>query len=501
MTGMNRAGGILVSIALFLTSAVGCSSKRGLPDSPGPFRRYTEEIVMHSDILGTDIKFGVLLPESYRDEADRRYPVVYMLHGYGDTHLSWNGKYLHANTRIQALEGKGLSEMIYIFPAGYNSYYCNFYNGKYNYMDMFTKELVPYVDKSFRTRADRGHRALTGYSMGGFGAMILALKHPELFSCSAPLSMSFRTDAQYMTEPGSGWDGQWGRIFGGVGQYGPARLTDYYLAHNPYRQFCDANRAGLESVRWFFTCGDDEEQLLIANDSLHVILRDRHFAHEFRVADGAHTSAYWMDALNEVLPWMDFCMNGAGNWPECSRVNYSRQEISVGEDGCVQSALFASEDNGTGVFFFHEGLTDRAIEDAMAVAYTPNTKANFVYLPCDLTKKSAPEWLDFYGKKYLIPSKAAVAFGDAGTDAVALRDEFVWTLLVDASVPEFETTAGQRWYFAQTDDSDFYAGMAALYRSCKKTGAMFEYRVIDGSGNAAEDRLRALSKLRPYLSY
>ena len=76
-------------------------------------------------------------------------------------------------------------------------------------MDMFVQELVPHVDKSFRTIADRAHRALTGYSMGGFGAMILAEKHPELFSCSAPLSMSFRTDAQYMTESGSGWDGQW----------------------------------------------------------------------------------------------------------------------------------------------------------------------------------------------------------------------------------------------------------------------------------------------------
>ena len=107
------------------------------------------------------------------DDADRRYPVVYMLHGYGDNHTSWNGNYLHANARIQALEKNGLSEMIYIFPAGYNSYYCNYYNGKYNYMDMFVQELVPHVDKSFRTIADRAHRALTGYSMGGFGAMIV----------------------------------------------------------------------------------------------------------------------------------------------------------------------------------------------------------------------------------------------------------------------------------------------------------------------------------------
>lgn len=501
MIKMNRFNGIFFLLALLFSSAVGCSSKRILPDNPGPFERYTPEIVLHSEILGKDVKFGVLLPESYRDDADRRYPVVYMLHGYGDNHMSWNGKYLHANARIQALEKNGLSEMIYIFPAGYNSYYCNYYNGKYNYMDMFVKELVPHVDKSFRTVADREHRALTGYSMGGFGAMVLAEKHPELFSCSAPLSMSFRTDAQYMTEPGSGWDGQWGRIFGGVGQFGTDRLTDYYLDHNPYRQFCDANRTQLETVKWFFTCGDDEEQLLIANDSLHVILRDRSFAHEFRVENGAHTSSYWMDALNEVLPWMDCCMNGATSWPECSRAGYSKQAVSFEEDGSLKSSLFASEGNGTGVFFFYKGLSEQEVKEAMSVVYTPSTKANFIYLPCDLSKKSAEEWIRIYTDKYTISSRAVVAFGETGEDAVALRNDFVWIVLADASVPEFVTEKGQRWYFAQTDDSPFYPEMDNLYRSCKQSGATFEYRVIDGSGNATEDRLRELSKLRHYMTY
>ena len=117
MIKMNRLNGILFLLALLFISTMGCSSKRILPDHLGPFQRYTQEIVMHSDILGTDVKFGVLLPESYRDDADRRYPVVYMLHGYGDNHTSWNGNYLHANARIQALEKNGLSEMILLLSA------------------------------------------------------------------------------------------------------------------------------------------------------------------------------------------------------------------------------------------------------------------------------------------------------------------------------------------------------------------------------------------------
>lgn len=98
-------------------------------------------------------------------------------------------------------------------------------------------------------------------------------------------------------------------------------------------------------------------------------------------------------------------------------------------------------------------------------------------------------------------SKAVVAFREAGEDAVELRNNFVWIALADAFVPEFETEEDQKWYFAQTDDSPFYLGMDNLYRSCKRSGATFEYRVIDGSGNAAEDRLRELSKLKSYLTY
>lgn len=501
MIRMNKLSRILFSIALLLTSAVGCSSKRVLPDNPGPFQRYTEDLVMHSEILGTDIKFCVLLPESYRDDSSRSYPVVYMLHGYGDNHNSWNGKYLHANTKIQSLESKGLSEMIYVFPEGFTSYYCNYYNGKYNYMDMFVNEFVPYVDKSFRTVADKEHRALTGYSMGGFGAMVLAEKHPEVFGCSAPLSMSFRTDAQYMTESAGGWDGQWGKIFGGIGQYGQARLTDYYLAHNPYRQFCNANRDALESVHWFFTCGDDEEQLLVANDSLHVILRDRDFRHEFRVANGAHTSSYWMEALNEVLPWMDFCMNGAGNWPECSRTTYTKNDISVDSEGCVCSSLFSSDGKGMGVFFFHNGLTSQEIVDAMSVVYTPDTKAAFIYLPCDLRQKSVSDWINYYSGKFELTGKVAVAFGDAGESAVSLRTMFSYMMFADASTGLFETEAGEKFYFAQTDDSAYYHDMDNLYRSCKRSGAVYEYRVIDASCNAEEDRLRELSLLRNYMTY
>lgn len=505
MKRMKTISYLAVICVLAVVNAVGCSSKPYLPEEKGEFRRYQPETsVLHSAILSRDVRFAVLLPADYRENTSRRYPVVYMLHGYGDNYTSWNGRYLHANERIESLEKNGtIGDMIYVFPDGYTSYYCNTFNGMTRYMDMFVEELVPLVDKSFRTIADRGHRALTGYSMGGFGAMVLALKHPELFSCSAPLSMSFRTDAQYMTESAGGWDGQWGRIFGGVGLYGPDRLTDWYKAHNPYRQFCDANRESLSTVNWFLTCGDDEEQLLIANDSLHVILRDRNFVHEFRISNGAHTSSYWMDALNEVLPWMDHCMNGATAWPECSRVSISESSPAFNEDGSAFSSAFtASGHSGQGVLFFHEGLSDTELRALMSAAWSENTRLSFAFFPCNLEEKSAAEWISALSGEYDFTSLVAFAFGeDAGKQVSALHDSFAMLAFINAPALGFEADQSRRYYFVQTDESAFYDSMAALYRSCKRNSAVFEYRTIDASADAATDRLRMVSRVKAYIRY
>ncbi|MGM9735213.1 MAG: alpha/beta hydrolase [Candidatus Cryptobacteroides sp.] len=498
---MNRIPYIFILLSLLAASAVGCGSKTVLPE-PGPFQRYTENCVMHSSVLGRDVEYAVLLPRNYRDDVGKSYPVVYMLHGYGDNHTSWNGKYLHAKERIEALEDAGMiGEMIYVFPDGYTSYYCNYYTGKFDYMDMFVTELVPLVDRSFRTVADRDHRALTGYSMGGFGAMVLAMKHPEVFSCSAPLSMSFRTDAQYMTESAGGWDGQWGSIFGGVGLYGQDRLTPWYIAHNPYRQFNDENRTALSSVHWFFTCGDDEEQLLVANDSLHVILRDRSFAHEYRVANGAHTSSYWMDALNEVLPWMDHYLNGSDMWPECSRVSCSPATVGFEEDGTAISSSFKENGGGQGVFWFHKGLPESFIRDAIGIAWTTSTKAMFIYLPCDLDVRSVPEWIEYWNGKYSLTTSMAVSIGEAGSEVSTHCGEFSSFVFIDSASEIPEADSSNTYFIALTDESPYYTGADNLYRSCKRWGAGFEYRVIDASDDVSTDRLRCLSKIAPYISY
>lgn len=263
-------------------------------------KRIVEGLSMNSALLNQEIKYSIILPEDYYT-SKKTYPVVYLLHGLGDNESSWL-EYGRVSQAVDAaVKSKEIVPMIYVMPQGFRNYYVNDYAGKFPYMDMFVKELVPLIDQQYRTIADKEHRATMGYSMGGFGAFILPLKNPDVFTVSVPLSISVRTDQQYMTEDASGWDEQWGRLFGAVGETGEARLTDYYKAHSPFHLFNQKDLSAWKDLKLYIDNGDDEETLARSNEELHILLRDKNFPHEFRVRNGGHEFSYWRDALTNGL--------------------------------------------------------------------------------------------------------------------------------------------------------------------------------------------------------
>lgn len=476
-----------MSAAVATALLLGCACARGGADlppvDPGAFQRYSQDNVLQSEILGREVLYTIYFPKDYQTEREKRYSVVYMLHGYGDNNNSWNGNYLHANAQIDKLTAQGMSEMIYVFPQGFNSYYCNRYDGSFDYMDMFVEELMPLIDRSLRTIPDREHRAITGYSMGGFGAMALAEKHPELFSACAPLSMSVRTDTQYMEESQNGWNDQWGKIFGGVNQGGRGRITEYYRQHCPLH-YCNGNtRESLNTVRWYFICGDNEANLLFANDSLHCVLRNHGIAHEYRVVDGGHSSTVWNPALEEVLPLFDYYMNGnAALWsPDGKKVSWSAAETA--DDGTLASSAYKENGTGTAVYVAHSGLSDKAVKVALAEIIRPTAKAGHILLPCDLSVKSLDQWMSDWDAVYPHDKKMALAIGEAGQAVMqAPSGSFDKTFFINAETGETpQVTSGQKIYFAATENFPYYRDIFALYCASKRNGAEFEYRVSNSS--------------------
>src|SRR5512138_2989402 len=262
--------------------------------------RIMESLVMPSRILNQDVKFSVCLPVDYY-EVNQSFPVVYLLHGLGDDETAWLEYGRISQYADQELEKEEIVPMIFIMPQGFRTYYVNDYRRSFLYEDMFVKEMVPYIDSMFRTKADSRHRALMGYSMGGFGALVLHLKYPGIFGSTVPLSISVRTDDQYMTEDASGWNEQWGRLFGAEGLTGSDRIKDYYKAYSPFYIIPKISPSDYKNYRIYIDNGDKEETLCRSNEELHILMRNLGFPHEFRVREGGHSFSYWCSALPNAL--------------------------------------------------------------------------------------------------------------------------------------------------------------------------------------------------------
>lgn len=479
----------------------GCTKKRHLPDvDPTSFNRYSQNLSFTSNILGTEIKYSVYLPKTYVSNKEKRYPVVYMCHGYGDDNNSWDDSI----RSIDIAENNGAGEMIYVYPQAFNSYYCNRYDGSYNYMDMFVQELIPHIDATLRTIPEREQRFITGYSMGGFGAMVLAIKHPELFGASAPLSMSFRTDEMYMTESKDGWNLQWGSIFGGYDTTGPSRITEYYKAHCPIYQFSADNHAKLDKVHWYLTCGDDEERLLIANDTLHVIMRDNGYEHEFRVSDGAHTSSYWRSALLEVIPMFWYYAGGGEKWPGMAMETPVGNKVDFADDGSLASDSYKAEGTGTAVYIFYDGLSTDLLRKACLVLHRNIQGSKYILLPCDLSQKSVDEWIASWSHTHASNKQTAVAFREAGRKLFSKKSDFSKCVFINASVAtnpaNIKLDSSDNIAFVCTDKFPWYRDMNILYNVCKTQKTTYQYRVIKSSGKEENDLLRCADLAKVFIT-
>ncbi|MBI3855348.1 MAG: hypothetical protein HY293_06620 [Planctomycetes bacterium] len=140
-----------------------------------------EHGTLHSAAMDLDVGYNVFLPPGYK-ESTEKFPAAYFLHGMTGTERSDSG---FAGMVLQAIREKKIPPMIYVFPnGGYSSWYLDWAGGKVMVETMIVKELIPLIDRTYRTLGSREGRAVCGFSMGGYGAFHLAFKYPELF-CSA----------------------------------------------------------------------------------------------------------------------------------------------------------------------------------------------------------------------------------------------------------------------------------------------------------------------------
>lgn len=237
----------------------------------------------------------VYTPPSYGASPERRYPVLYLLHGKYGGETDWLQKgSAEATFDLMMMGDAGVPECIVIMPndGGYHhgTFYSDWYDGSGNYEQYIIDDLVCAVDDAFRTVPHRIGRAAAGLSMGGYGAVMLALRHPDLFGAGASLSGALGDLKSLSREEFARSD--FGRIFGPQRGGYAERYDIYALA---------ALRAGEgKQPRLYFDCGRDD-YLYGYNVKFDAHLSSIGYEHTFRSFPGDHTWPYWTEHLADAL--------------------------------------------------------------------------------------------------------------------------------------------------------------------------------------------------------
>ena len=172
--------------------------------SKGANEIYQKDLTVRSELMNTDVKYSIYLPESY--DGTKKYPVLYILHGYGGNNNDWlqdntgsiwaGGGTMPAYAREYA-EKTG-KELIIVAPDGGNNFYSDGFNGGPKYMSFFFQEFIPYIESTYAIKAEKKSRAIGGLSMGGYGSLYYGSLHPEMFcyvyACSAAVNVGGSAD-------------------------------------------------------------------------------------------------------------------------------------------------------------------------------------------------------------------------------------------------------------------------------------------------------------------
>ncbi len=235
-----------------------------------------------SAVLNRPMSFSYLLPDSWV-AGPGPYPVFYLLHGYCDDHQTWL-----LNTRLVNYVA-GLPLMV-VMPDGEHSFYCDYYQGP-AFEQYLLKEVMGTVEACFQVKRRGKARVIGGLSMGGFGAMKLGLKYPDLF-CSVGAHSSAMEVGRTLPNWGE-MRAELRLIFGPLGKRNSHRAENdpFALAENLSPEHAPA---------LYFDCGT-EDSLLEGNRKLARHLTRLGIAHEYREFPGAHDWGYWDEHIRDSL--------------------------------------------------------------------------------------------------------------------------------------------------------------------------------------------------------
>ncbi len=239
-----------------------------------------DTITVRSQKMGVDLKNVIILPDGYDKNSDKTYPVLYLLHGYTGKYDSW----IHLKENLPQQASR--LGFIIVCPDGKNAWYWDSpIDPKLQYDTYVSKELVNYIDSNYKTIASPKGRAIAGLSMGGHGALWLAINHPDVFGACG--SMSGGVDIRPFP---NNWE-----MKNALGTY-----KDNPQLWEERTVITQLNKIEPNSLAIIIDCGT-EDFFFQVNENLHKEMLYRNIKHDYIVRPGAHNNEYWINAIDYQL--------------------------------------------------------------------------------------------------------------------------------------------------------------------------------------------------------
>lgn len=282
------------SLVFWLLVAFGVIAQAQNPAPPRiVFPTTTENHKLNSKLMAREMPYRIILPYDYK-KSPGNYPVVYLLHGLTGNFNNWTDK-----TRLA--EYASFCGCIIVTPEGENGWYTDSASAPNDRFESYiVQELIPEIDKKFRTRADRANRAIAGLSMGGYGALKFGLKYPATFALVGSFSGALGA---------ASWSN---KMLGGRGAI-PESIMKVFGADGSTTRlendiFTMAREMTPEKTRSlpfiYLDCGT-EDFLIQNNRDFAALLVEKKIPHEFRQLPGAHTWEFWNSQVQEFLRLAD----------------------------------------------------------------------------------------------------------------------------------------------------------------------------------------------------
>jgi S-formylglutathione hydrolase FrmB len=277
------------------------------PDAPAPKSAAADEtspkgrmeyFKLASSVLKQELEVGVWLPPGYDSDASKqqRFPVLYFLHGLFGTSHKWQERATDGTLERMISRGE-VGPMIVVCPDGKNSMYVNAIDGGGDWGDFLATELVETIDGKYRTLEDRVFLGINGDSMGGYGALNVAFKHPDVFgSVSAHSAAIYPVDPEQLPDRIKGFAQQWKPV------YDWPIDVKHWKEWNPLELAATVPAETLQSLQIYFDCGDqDRFGFNKTNQELHDTLEKRGVKHEWHLRSGGHGRDYFSEYAHESM--------------------------------------------------------------------------------------------------------------------------------------------------------------------------------------------------------